>query len=66
MEIFAKLESWDYLALALLLVSLWLLLSGIKKLQAADPEHVDTQKLQIRAGGALLAAAAYLACRYFA
>ena len=29
MEIFAKLESWDYLAAAMLLFSAWLLLGGI-------------------------------------
>ena len=33
MEIFAKLESWDYLAAAMLLFSAWLLLGGIGRLQ---------------------------------
>ena len=32
MEIFAKLESWDYLAAAMLLFSAWLLLGGIGRL----------------------------------
>lgn len=35
MEIFAKLESWDYLAAAMLLFSAWLLLGGIGRLQKA-------------------------------
>ena len=58
MEIFAKLESWDYLAAAMLL------LGGIGRLQKNDPERVDAKKLRIRACGGLVAGALYLACRY--
>ena len=36
MEIFAKLESWDYLAAAMLLFSAWLLLGGIGRLQKSE------------------------------
>lgn len=64
MEIFAKLESWDYLAAAMLLFSTWLLLGGIGRLQKNDPERVDAKKLRIRACGGLVAGAFYLACRY--
>lgn len=64
MEIFAKLESWDYLAAAMLLFSAWLLLGGIGRLQKSDPERVDAKKLHIRACGGLVAGALYLACRY--
>ena len=61
MEIFAKLESWDYLAAAMLLFSAWLLLG---RLQKSDPERVDAKKLRIRACGGLVAGALYMACRY--
>ena len=64
MEIFAKLEGWDYLAAAMLLFSAWLLLGGIGRLQKSDPERVDVKKLRIRACGGLVASALYLACRY--
>lgn len=64
MEIFAKLEGWDYLAAAMLLFSAWLLLGGIGRLQKSDPERVDVKKLRIRACGGLVAVALYLACRY--
>lgn len=64
MEIFAKLESWDYLAAAMLLFSAWLLLGGIGRLQKSDPERVDAKKLRIRACGGSVAGALYLACRY--
>lgn len=64
MEIFAKLESWDYLAAAMLLFSAWLLLGGIGRLQKNDPERVDAKKLRIRACGGLVAGALCLACRY--
>lgn len=64
MEIFAKLESWDYLAAAMLLFSAWLLLGGIGRLQKSDPERVDAKKLRIRACAGLVAGALYLACRY--
>lgn len=43
MEIFAKLEGWDYLAAAMLLFSAWLLLGGICRLQKSDPERVDAK-----------------------
>ena len=63
MDMLSKLDSWDYLALVMLLLSLWLILGGAGKLKAANPEQVDEGKLKKRAYGA---AAVYLACRYFA
>ena len=50
-------ESWDYLAAAMLLFSAWLLLGGIGRLQKSDPERVDAKKLRIRACGGLVAGA---------
>lgn len=66
MDILSKLDSWDYLALVMLALSLWLILGGAGKLKAANPEQVDAGKLKKRAYGAAVAAAVYLACRYFA
>lgn len=65
-DILSKLDSWDYLALALLAISLWLVSGGIGMLKRANPEQVDEGKLAKRAYGAAVAAAVYLACRYFA
>lgn len=65
-DILSKLDSWDYLALVMLVLSLWLILGGAGKLKAANPEQVDASKLKKRAYGAAAAAAVYLACRYFA
>lgn len=64
-ELFSKLDGWDYLAVALLAASLWLVLGGVGRLQAANPKEVDAAKLKRYALGAALAAAAYLLCRYF-
>ena len=66
MNMLSKLDSWDYLALVMLLLSLWLILGGAGKLKAANPEQVDEGKLKKRGYGAAAAAAVYLACRYFA
>lgn len=63
MEIFSRLESWDYLAAFMLVFSLWLLLGGIGRLKAANPEQVDEKKLRTRAVGGALAAVAYLFCK---
>lgn len=65
-ELLHGLDSWDYLALALLVVSLWLVLGGISSLKAANPEEVDAARLKRYALGAALAAAAYIICRCFA
>ena len=65
MEFLVKLDMWDYLAGLLLLLSIWLLLGGIKSLKKANPDHVDEKKLKIRAYGSFLVAVVYLACRYF-
>ena len=46
MEFLAKLDMWDYLAGLLLLLSIWLLLGGIKSLKKANPDHVDEKKLK--------------------
>ena len=66
MEFFAKLESWDYLAGIIVIISLWLIIFGIKKLHAANPQLVDVAKLRMRAYGALIAALAYFVCKKLA
>ena len=66
MEFFAKLESWDYLAGIIVIISLWLIIFGIKKLHAANPHLVDVAKLKMRAYGALIAALAYFVCKKLA
>ena len=66
MEFFAKLESWDYLAGSIVIISLWLIIFGIKKLHAANPQLVDVAKLKMRAYGALIAALAYFVCKKLA
>lgn len=65
MEFIKNLEAWDFLALLVGAISVWLLASGIKKLHAANPEQVDAGKLKVRAYGALIAVLAYLACKKF-
>ena len=66
MEFFAKLESWEYLAGIIVIISLWLIIFGIKKLHAANPQLVDVAKLKMRAYGALIAALAYFVCKKLA
>ena len=66
MEFFAKLESWDYLAGIIVIISLWLIIFGSKKLHAANPQLVDVAKLKMRAYGALIAALAYFVCKKLA
>ena len=66
MEFFAKLESWYYLAGIIVIISLWLIIFGIKKLHAANPQLVDVAKLKMRAYGALIAALAYFVCKKLA
>ena len=66
MEFFAKLESWDYLAGIIVIISLWLIIFGIKKLHAANPQLLDVAKLKMRAYGALIAALAYFVCKKLA
>ena len=66
MDFFAKLESWDYLAGIIVIISLWLIIFGIKKLHVANPQLVDVAKLKMRAYGALIAALAYFVCKKLA
>ena len=66
MEFFAKLESWDYLAGIIVVISLWLITFGINKLHAANPQLVDVAKLRMRAYGALIASLAYFVCKKLA
>ena len=49
MDFLSKLESWDYLAGIVAVISLWLIMFGIKKLHAANPQQVDVAKLKMRA-----------------
>ena len=66
MDFFAKLESWDYLAGIIVLISLWLITFGINKLHAANPQLVDVAKLRMIAYGALIASLAYFVCKKLA
>ena len=66
MDFFAKLESWDYLAGIIVLISLWLITFGINKLHAANAQLVDVAKLRMRAYGALIASLAYFVCKKLA
>ena len=50
MDFFAKLESWDYLAGIIVIISLWLITFGINKLHAANPQLVDVAKELERIG----------------
>ena len=66
MDFLSNLESWDYLAGIVALICLWLIMFGIKKLHAANPQLVDVAKLKMRAYGALIAALAYFVCKKLA
>ena len=66
MDFLSNLESWDYLAGIVALISLWLIMFGINKLHAANPQLVDVAKLKMRAYGALIAALAYFVCKKLA
>ena len=66
MDFLSKLESWDYLAGIVAVISLWPTMFGIKKLHAANPQLVDAAKLKMRAYGALIAALAYFVCKKLA
>lgn len=66
MDKFANLESWDYLAGLVVIISLWLIMFGIKMLYRANPQMVDAGKLKLRAYGALIAALAYFVCKKLA
>ena len=66
MDFLSNLESWDYLAGIIVIISLWLIIFGIKKLHAANPQLVDVAKLKMRAYGALIAALAYFVCKKLA
>ena len=65
-EYLALADSWDYLALGAVAVSLFLLLYGIKALKKANSDIVDEGKLSMRAYGALIAGLAYIVCSYLA
>ena len=66
MDFLSNLESWDCLAGIVALISLWLIMFGIKMLHAANPQLVDVAKLKMRAYGALIAALAYFVCKKLA
>ena len=66
MDFFAKLESWDYLAGIIVIISLWLITFGINKLHAANPQLVDVDKLRMSAYGALIASLDYCVCKKLA
>lgn len=61
---FSNLDSWDYIAVFILLFSLWLVVDGISRLKRANPQAVDEKRLKLRAWGGLVAGLAYLACKH--
>lgn len=61
---FSNLDSWDYVAVFILLFSLWLVVDGISRLKRANPQAVDEKRLKLRAWGGLVAGLAYLACKH--
>ncbi len=65
-EYLALADSWDYLAIGVVVVSLFLLMFGIKTLKNANSDIVDEKKLRMRAYGALIAGLAYIVCSYLA
>lgn len=65
-EYLALADSWDYLAIGAVLVSLFLLLFGIRALKNANSDIVDEKKLRMRAYGVLVAGLAYIVCSYLA
>lgn len=65
-EYLALTDSWDYLAIGTVLVSLFLLMIGIRALKNANSDIVDEKKLRMRAYGALVAGLAYIVCSYLA
>ena len=65
-EYLALADSWDYLAMGAVAVSLFLLVFGIKTLKNANSDIVDEKKLRIRAYGTLISGLAYMVCSYLA
>lgn len=65
-EYLALADSSDYLAIGTVLVSLFLLMIGIRALKNANSDIVDEKKLRMRAYGALVAGLAYIVCSYLA
>lgn len=65
-EYLALADSWDYLAMGAVAVSLFLLVFGIKTLKNANSDIVDEKKLRMRAYGTLIAGLAYMVCSYLA
>lgn len=65
-EYLALADSWDYLAMGTVAVSLFLIMFGIKVLKNANSDIVDENKLRMRAYGALVAGLAYIVCSYLA
>lgn len=65
-EYLALSDSWDYLAMGTVAVSLFLIMFGIKVLKNANSDIVDENKLRMRAYGALVAGLAYIVCSYLA
>lgn len=60
MELISNLDSWGYLALAMVVVAVIMLGGGINALQKANPELVDAKRLRLQALGALVLGVAYI------
>lgn len=60
MSIWDYVDMWDFLALGLMLFSLWLAFWGANKMHAAAGEQVNVKALRGRALGGAAAGALYL------
>ena len=61
-----KFEMWDFIAMGVMLLSLWVNTYGIKMCREADKEGFNEKSLRNKALGAGLAALLYLVIRFVA
>ena len=62
---FAKLDSWDFICIGLIIIGLWLVCGGAKSLAKASPDKVHPAPLVLRGLGAIAIGTAYLVVHYF-
>ena len=61
-----KFEMWDFIAMGVVLLSIWVNVYGIKMCREADKEGFNEKSLRNKACGAGVAAFLYLVIRFFA
>lgn len=59
------LDVWDFLALGLIIFSLWLARRGVPRIKAMAPDKVDEKSLRLRAYGAIVVGLVYLGVHYY-